>query len=650
MSRTVKVAFASCKPDLIDAFVERFRHIAPEQELLVVSEFRPSTGRWVPFRVDRPLKDNRARLQSALAGARVGFAAIILQPGAPYRAMRWLGWTVAPLHTLFYNSDLQHWTLRPASVPNIARHLTWRRRETAMFQLRPGGDLYTWAWRLRHPQELRRPLAFAAALRAGRAAARSRRGPSEPTRLDAPNTLPRGISVVIPSRDGRPLLERVLPLVSADASEVIVVDNGSTDGTAEWIREEWPHVRVLVSAEPLSFARAVNLGIAEARFAYTCLLNNDMEPSPGFLSSLLSPFAAVPDLFCATAQIFFPEGRRREETGKAVMKPVREARQGTSFPVYCAGPLPGEDLSWVLYGSGGCSLMDTAKLRALGGFSEAFVPAYVEDLDLGVRGWQQGWPTVFASGAQTLHRHRATTSRFYTESELARVLERNYLRFLARTVHSPEVFADLWTAAVHRLNKRAVLEHDQAAADVLGDAASLARQGPYAPGPVMAEDEIFALGSGDVAVFPGRAQRGASGTVVVASCYLPFPLSHGGAVRMYNLMRHASAEWSQVLVSFVDELATPPEELLEVCSEIVLVRRIGSHVRPDRGRPDVVEEFDSAAFRGALRQSVRKWSPQIVQLEFTQMAQYADACAPARSVLVEHDITLDLYRQLLTVG
>jgi glycosyltransferase involved in cell wall biosynthesis len=116
---------------------------------------------------------------------------------------------------------------------------------------------------------------------------------------------------------------------------------------------------------------------------------------------------------------------------------------------------------------------------------------------------------------------------------------------------------------------------------------------------------------------------------------------------MYNLMRRASAEYDQVLITFCDELRTPPRELLDICTEIVQVRRVGSHVLPCTPRPDVVEEFDSAAFREALRQTVRKWKPAVAQLEFTQMAQYSRECEPAKTVLVEHDITLDLYQQLL---
>jgi len=124
-------------------------------------------------------------------------------------------------------------------------------------------------------------------------------------------------------------------------------------------------------------------------------------------------------------------------------------------------------------------------------------------------------------------------------------------------------------------------------------------------------------------------------------------LSHGGAVRMYNLMRAAAADFDQVLVHFTDELQPVPKELLDICVEVIQVKRFGTHAHPSTERPDVVEEFDSPVFRAALHQAMRKWRPAIAQLEFTQMAQYSADCAPARTILVEHDITLDLYAQLL---
>ncbi|MEJ7606111.1 MAG: glycosyltransferase [Bryobacteraceae bacterium] len=223
------------------------------------------------------------------------------------------------------------------------------------------------------------------------------------------------------------------------------------------------------------------------------------------------------------------------------------------------------------------------------------------------------------------------------------VLELNYLRFLARSIASPDVFGRLWDTAIARLNRKAALSNDVPSLLALSAVGDVHVENVPGNG---RDELILALGSGDVAVFPGTASAGLA-TILILSCYIPFPLAHGGAVRMYNLMRRAAGTYRQILITFVDELHTPPPELLEICAEVVQVRRIGSHIRLDRGRPDVVEDFDSSAFQAALQLTIRKWSPGIAQLEFTQMAQYAGVCAPAKTLLIEHDITIDLYSQLL---
>ena len=308
------------------------------------------------------------------------------------------------------------------------------------------------------------------------------------------------------------------------AGEVIAVDNGSNDGTAQWLAAEWPAVRVEVSAEPLSFAAAVNRGMARARYSHVCLLNNDMLLEPGFFTALRAAFDKVPGLFCATAQIRFPAGVRREETGKAVMAHDHP----DDFPLRCDEPIAGEDLTWVLYGSGGCSLYDAAMLRALGGIDEAYAPAYVEDLDVGYRAWQLGWPTVFVAGAVVEHRHRATTSRYFTEAQLAGILETNYLQFLARAVSDGALFRKLWKEVTGRLRRR----RDGA----LRHAARLALAGGQSQRARYPEAQILALTSGDVAVFPGGDRAAAP------------------------------------LVTFAERLETPSAAVLANYGEVVLVR------------------------------------------------------------------------------
>jgi GT2 family glycosyltransferase/glycosyltransferase involved in cell wall biosynthesis len=541
-----------------------------------------------------------------LNGRKLRLAAVLLVPRVPYRRMRLLALVLSLRGFLAYNENLDSFMLRPRSLPGILRHMAWR-----------CANFFRWHFREENPWRTNPGLAWNALTARWAGALLSLRGKSQRQPMNGP-ALTAGISVVIPSRNGRALLEAMLPAILAERpDELIVVDNGSDDGTAAWIQG----AVTIENQAPLSFASAVNRGIARARFSHVLLLNNDMLVRPGFVAALRTAFDSVPDLFCATAQIFFPEGQRREETGKAVWK----KNAPLDFPVRCEEPIPGENLSYVLYGSGGCSLFDTAKLRELGGFSTLYEPAYVEDLDLGHRAWRRGWSSVFVADAQVEHRHRATTSRYYSAEQLSAMVEGNYLKFAASTGDGA-----IWREAIERSAS-------------LGGAWRLPGTVPISGA---LEATTLALCSGDVAVFPGRAKRGLP-VVLAATAYLPFPLAHGGAVRIFNLMARAALDFDQVMIAFCDELATPPRELLELCVEIVMVKRKGTHYRRSTARPDMVEELDSDAFRGALRQIVRKWKPAVAQLEFTPMAQYAMDCIPAKTILVEHDITFDLHEQLV---
>jgi len=420
-------------------------------------------------------------------------------------------------------------------------------------------------------------LAHAAAHYAARLRPKNRRFPPLPARQTEP-----GISVVIPSRSGRELLAAQLPGLVSDlpqAAEVLVVDNGSDDETDEWLRSSWPHVRVEISSEPLSFARAVNRGLEAARFSHICLLNNDMLLDPGFFQALWEAFQKVPDLFCATAQIRFPPGVRREETGKAVMAQAAPE----DFPLRCDEPVAGEDLTYVLYGSGGCSLYDAAKLRTLGGIDIAYEPAYVEDLDIGYRAWQCGWPSVYVANAQVEHRHRATTSRFYSREQLDYILEVNYLKFLARSVAAPQTFQRLWDQAIDRLRRRAPKDH--AAARALRRAAGLALSGGPLMTPEILEDSVLKLTNGTVWIFPGCGSRGKPKAVFTApslsSCL--------------ERIRRESVDTDPILLSWTDQPGPPPPALQEVCLEVVLVR-----------------QGERLSFQAALDQTIRKWKPERV--------------------------------------
>ena len=407
LSSPVYLAFCTGSEAATPAFVARVRADHPELEVIAVYPGRPFPG---------------------IAGRTVAGAAVHATKGSGAWGLRVRALRLAGSRLRIYNDNLDHFQFGDWAV--LRQHLRWRWSQRGR-----GRVWYGLLGRL----ALMSVGKGAAGLRVREVGFVSQKG---------------GITVIVPSRDGRELLQEMLPAVLADLpaenAEVVVVDNGSSDGTAEYLRSRYREVRVECSADPLSFAAAVNRGIGAAQYSHVVLLNNDMQIEPGFFASLRAAFDKVPNLFCATAQIFFPAGQRREETGLCYW----HRAPGDEFPIYCAEPQGNEDGAEVLYGSGGCSMYSAEKLRALGGFDEQYQPAYVEDLDIGYRAWLEGWPTVYCAGAKVEHRHRATTSRYYDSAHLDYLVERNYLRFLVSA--TGPIFDEFWPAAIRRLRNRAV--------------------------------------------------------------------------------------------------------------------------------------------------------------------------------------------------
>src|SRR5215472_2522256 len=136
---------------------------------------------------------------------------------------------------------------------------------------------------------------------------------------DTPPSI-KAVSIVIPNWNGRDLLEKYLPsvvssIVSHAGSEVIVVDNASEDGSVDFMRQNFPGVRVLSQPRNLGFGGGSNAGFAAAKNDIVVLLNSDMRVEPGFLAPLLEGFRD-PDVFAVSCQIFFSDPNKlREETG-----------------------------------------------------------------------------------------------------------------------------------------------------------------------------------------------------------------------------------------------------------------------------------------------------------------------------------------------
>jgi glycosyltransferase involved in cell wall biosynthesis len=154
----------------------------------------------------------------------------------------------------------------------------------------------------------------------------------------------------------------------------------------------------------------------------------------------------------------------------------------------------------------------------------------------------------------------------------------------------------------------------------------------------------------DRSVFPagcrileGRSPSPERRRVAILSPYFPYPLAHGGAVRIFHLLREAAREYDLFLFAFSDGESDEDYAVVrEFCARVVLVEK--TRYREPRWStldPPEVHEFDSPAMREALVRMRREFGFDLVQVEYTHLAGYGG------DVLVEHDVTFDLFQQVL---
>jgi GT2 family glycosyltransferase/glycosyltransferase involved in cell wall biosynthesis len=459
---------------------------------------------------------------------------------------------------------------------------------------------------------------------------------------------PEGVSIVIPTWNARDLLATYLPSLRAATAraafpwEVIVVDNGSTDGSAAFVREVFPEFRVLELPENRGFAEGVNAGARDARYRVLYALNNDMEVSPDFLDAVL-PLFANPNVFAVASRIDFPSGKRREESGLTSGRVVRgrlELRH--HFDV--------DDEVWpTLYAGGGSSAFDRARFLALGGFDPLYRPFYVEDLDLGLRAWSRGWTVLYQPASRVVHQHRGTIGRHHDARALDRVYAANLLLLAWRNL--AEGSLSLRHAAwLPRRMARAVLGARQqvppaALLSALRRVPSLiARARADRASRVLSATEVFRVSGSKLAyrerTEPLRVRRSGDRLgVLFVSPYCPYPPSHGGAVRMYNLMREVARRHDVYLVSMIEyEKERAAEAHLRT-----FCRDVRFHLRTPTPRtgfldPISVQEFYSDEFARLIELVLGARDIDVIQMEYTVLAHFLPESARLRSVLTEIDL------------
>ena len=280
---------------------------------------------------------------------------------------------------------------------------------------------------------------------------------------------PGDVSVVTVNWNGKSHLSTLLPpLLALEPGEVIVVDNGSTDGSQEFLRRRYPQVRLLENGVNRGFAQPCNVGAETARGSCIAFINNDMRPEPDWLVAALEKLDARTP--CAASRILDWEGRRIDYNGSSLHYLGYGLQEDLGLAVEEAAPR--ED---VLFPCGGAMLVDRKVFLELGGFDPDYFALY-EDVDLGWRLWLAGHRVVLAPDSVVRHRGHATLEtrapektrylmhrnalltifKNYDEENFRKILPLALILSVKRAVHFSGVRKEsfyLWSETLHKLEE-----------------------------------------------------------------------------------------------------------------------------------------------------------------------------------------------------
>jgi GT2 family glycosyltransferase len=213
--------------------------------------------------------------------------------------------------------------------------------------------------------------------------------------------------------------------------EVVVVDNGSDDGSPEMVVSEWQQnpllpVKLIRNEDNRGFCAANNQGFAVSDSEFVALLNNDAEAEPGWLEALARAFTNRPDVGMAASKILVHEDPRRiDKVGHLIYPDGQNRGRGT-------GELDRgqyDRIEEVLWPDGCAAMYRRAMLDEIGGFDEDLF-AYGDDAELGLRARIAGWKCLYIPRAVVRH-HRGTTLGLRSSRRLE-LIERNRVLLAAK--------------------------------------------------------------------------------------------------------------------------------------------------------------------------------------------------------------------------
>lgn len=236
------------------------------------------------------------------------------------------------------------------------------------------------------------------------------------------------ISVIVVTWNGLHVLKDCLAALRVQTlpHELIIVDNGSQDGTVAWLHEDAPDVQVIALPRNLGFAGGNNVGLRAAIGDYLVLLNNDTIAAPDFLEHLIAPFVQDQRIGSTAGVLVF--AHKPELVASAGIVVGRDALHRDLFMLQPVADLPPAPVE-IFGASGGAVCYRRGALDDVGLLDERYFN-YLEDADLAWRLRLRGWRCLLAPQARVRHIYSATSGQGSPFKQ--RLLARNRARVIVR--------------------------------------------------------------------------------------------------------------------------------------------------------------------------------------------------------------------------
>ncbi|MFH1202395.1 MAG: glycosyltransferase [Candidatus Omnitrophota bacterium] len=456
------------------------------------------------------------------------------------------------------------------------------------------------------------------------------------------------ISLVIPNWNGIACLKECLPSVFSvkdfkeGKSEVLVVDDGSTDDSVEYIKSNFPQVRLILNRKNKGFGFTCNRGVKQAKNELIVLINNDVVVTENFLEPLISHFREN-DVFAVTPKMYgwdrktFVWGMHTGHFENGYIRLWNESETGNGDRVYQPSPS--------VFAIGGGMVFRKKDFLWLGGFDDIYKPNCWEDIDISYRAWKRGLKIIYEPSSVIYHKGKVTltyerqkeiknellfTWKNITDSKILN----NHLNLLPKTLYQNKnrvafvkgffwAFNFLPQAILHRfLEKRFIVEQDS---------------------------KIFnriMLYYGNFVKRGFKHHQGTKPNVLVISRFFPFPLNVGGKIRIHTLTKLLSEKYNFHLLSLIDhydEYKFIPE-----------LKKVFAEVYPVLAKSELNLDFFSRLFYPARYKAAYSYSQElidrlieiqkkepidIIQIESNELLYLLDYIKHIPVVYTEHDIS-----------